>query len=307
MNRWELIRAFLTGPLIEVAVPKPGNVSRRRDFEDLSIYNFLVAYPALAGIYHEAIKRAESIRSGLLRPNEAGIGELIRRGVEASKRVQDANPNFGVIVLSIPLLMGLSMTRKILEGGEKAKLLIEESTVGDTMELYRAIRIANPKGLPSGVKYDVYSEKAFEELFRDRINLSKIAEISRERELIFREWVEGYRLTYGTFERLAERIPGPLEETIVGVFIELLAENLDTLILRKAGRDEAELVREKAKDVVEGRMSLEEFDAFMREKDDLRNPGSLADVMAVSLSLLFLAGVRVEMRNGRAWLVISQR
>ncbi|AHL23135.1 triphosphoribosyl-dephospho-CoA synthase [Thermococcus nautili] len=307
MNRWELIRAFLTGPLIEVAVPKPGNVSRRRDFEDLSIYNFLVAYPALAGIYHEAIKRAESIRSGLLRPNEAGIGELIRRGVEASKRVQDANPNFGVIVLSIPLLMGLSMTRKILEGGEKAKLLIEESTVGDTMELYRAIRIANPKGLPSGVKYDVYSEKAFEELFRDRINLSRIAEISRERELIFREWIEGYRLTYGTFERLAERIPCPLEETIVGVFIELLAENLDTLILRKAGRDEAELVREKARDVVGGRMSLEEFDAFMREKGDLRNPGSLADVMAVSLSLLFLAGVRVEMRNGRAWLVTSQR
>ncbi|NJE54623.1 triphosphoribosyl-dephospho-CoA synthase [Thermococcus sp. 21S9] len=307
MNRWELIRAFLTGPLVEATVPKPGNVSRRRDFEDLSIYNFLVAYPALTGVYHEAIKRAESIRSGLLRPNEAGIGELIRRSVEASKRVQDANPNFGVIVLSIPLLMGLSMTRKIREGGEKAKLLLEESTVRDTMELYRAIRIANPKGLPSGVKYDVYSEKAFEELFRDRINLSGIAEISRGRELVFREWIEGYRLTYETFERLAERIPGPLEETVVGVFIELLAENLDTLILRKAGRDEAELVREKARDVVEGKLSLEEFDAFMREKGDLRNPGSLADVMAVSLGLLFLAGVRVEMRNGRAWLVTSRR
>ena len=307
MNRWELIRAFLTGPLIEATAPKPGNVSRRRDFEDLSIYNFLVAYPALAGIYHEAIKRAESIRSGLLRPNEAGIGELIRRGVETTKRVQDANPNFGVIVLSIPLIMGLAMTKKIGEGKDKAKILIEESTVRDTMELYRAIRIANPKGLPSGVKYDVNSENAFEELFRDRINLSKIAEISKDRELVFREWIENYGLTYRTFERLAERIPGPLEETIVGVFIGLLAENLDTLILRKAGREEAELVREKARDVLEGKLSLEEFNEFMREKNDLRNPGSLADIMALALSLLFLAGVRVEMREGKAWLVISQR
>ena len=301
MNRWELIRAFLTGPLIEVAVPKPGNVSRKRDFEDLSIYNFLVAHPALGGIYHEAVKRAESIRSGLLRPSEAGIGELIRRGVEATKRVQDANPNFGVIVLSVPLIMGLTLTKKIQEGGEKARLLIEESTVRDTMELYRAIRIANPKGLPGGVKYDVYSDKAFEELFRDRINLMELAKMSAERELVFGEWVKGYELTYRTLTRLTERVPGPLEETVVEVFMELLSENIDTLVFRKAERNEAELVRKKAKEVVEGRMGLEEFDGFMREKGDLRNPGSLADVMAVSLSLIFLSGAKVEMRNGRAW------
>ena len=307
MNRWELIRAFLTGPLVEATVPKPGNVSRKRDFEDLSIYNFLVAYPALGSIYHEAVKRAESIRSGLLKPNEAGIGELIRRGVEATKRVQDANPNFGVIVLSIPLIMGLTLTKKIPEGGEKARLLIEESTVRDTMELYRAIRTANPKGLPSGVKYDVYSDKAFEELFRDRINLMELAKMSAGRELVFGEWANGYELTYRTFWRMAEELPSPLEEAILSVFIELLSENIDTLILRKAGRDEAELVRDKAREVREERLSLKAFEEFMEEKGDLRNPGSLADVMAVSLSLLFLAGVRVEMRNGKAWLVTSRR
>ncbi|WP_456420661.1 triphosphoribosyl-dephospho-CoA synthase [Thermococcus sp.] len=304
MERWELIRAFLTGPLLEAAVPKPGNVSRKADFNDLSLYNFLVSYPAITGIYHEAVKRAESIRSGLLRPNEAGIGELIRRSVEATKRVQDANPNFGVVVLSIPLIMGLAMTKKIIEGGEKASLLIENSTVRDTMELYRAIRIANPKGLPGGVKYDVYSKNAFEELFRDRINLLALAQMSADRELVFREWITGYRLTYGTLVRIMENVPGPLEENVVKVFIELLSENLDTLILRKAGREEAKLVREKAREVKKGVVGIDEFDAFMREKGDLRNPGSLADIMAVSLSLLLLSGVRVEMRNGKAWFTI---
>ena len=304
MERWKLIRAFLTGPLVEVAVPKPGNVSRKADFNDLSLYNFIVAYPALAGIYHETVKRAESIRSGLLKPSEAGIGELIRRSVEATKRVQDANPNFGVIVLSIPLIMGLAMTKKITEGGEKASLLIEESTVRDTMELYRAIRKANPKGLPSGVKYDVYSDDSFREIFRDGVNLRRLAEISSERELVFREWLNGYDLTYRILKRLLEKTPGPLEETVVGAFVELMGEELDTLILRKAGRDEAELVRKTARRVLAGKISLKEFNGFLREKGDLRNPGSLADVMAVSLSLLFLSGVRVEMRNGKAWLTI---
>ena len=302
MEYWELLRAFLTGPLIEVAVPKPGNVSRRRDFEDLSLYNFIAAYPALAGVYHEAAKRGRDIGRGLIKPSEAGIGELIRRSVEASRRVQDANPNFGVIVLSIPLIMGLSMTERIEEGGTKALLLIEESTVRDTMELYRAIRRASPKGLPRGVEYDVYSEKAFEELFRDGINLLRLAEMSAERELVFREWLTGYRLTYSTFGRLMEKLPGPLEEAILGVFLRLLSEVRDTLIERKAGKEEAELVRRMAERTVKGEISGEAFERFMAEKGDLRNPGSLADVMAVSLSLLFLAGVKVEMRDGRAWL-----
>ena len=303
MERWELVRAFITGPLIEVAVPKPGNVNRFTDFEDLSIYNFLSAYPALAGIYHEAVRRAELIRSRTLSPGEAGIGELIRRSVEATKRVQGGNPNFGVIVLSIPLMMGLSMTKKLREGGEKARTLIAESSVRDTMELYRAIRIANPKGLPRGVKYDVYSEKAFEELFRDGVNLWRLAEMSCEREMVFCEWLSAYETTYRVFDRILE-LAGelPLEDAVVRAFLELLAEKGDSLIRRKAGEGEYSLVREKAGEVLRGRLSLEDFDSFLREKGDLRNPGSVADVTAVALSLVFLAGAKVETRNGRAWL-----
>jgi triphosphoribosyl-dephospho-CoA synthase len=303
MNRWEIVRAFLTGPLVEVAVPKPGNVNRFKDFDDLSIYNFIVSYPALVGIYHEAVKRGESIRSGLSSPAEAGIGELIRRAVETTRRVQDANPNFGVIVLSIPLMMGLAMTKKLWEGGEKTKILIAESTVGDTMELYRAIRTAEPKGLPRGVKYDVYSENSFNELFRDRVNLERLAELSCEREMVFCEWRNGYALTYRTFKRILEHGEGmPLEEAVTRAFLELLVEEGDSLIRRKGGRDEELLVKERAEEVLQGKSSLEEFDEFLREKGDLRNPGSAADITATALSLVFLTGVGVKMREGRAWL-----
>ncbi|NJE04376.1 triphosphoribosyl-dephospho-CoA synthase [Thermococcus sp. MV11] len=306
MDRWKIVRAFTLGPLLEAAVPKPGNVNRFEDFEDLTLYHFLFADTTVAGIYYEAVKRAELMKRGTLGLNEAGIGELIKRAVQVSREAQDANPNFGVIVLSVPLVMGLALGRNMLDAREKAKLLIEESTVRDTMELYRAIRIANPKGIPSGVKYDVYSDESFRELFRDGINLSRLAEMSCGRELVFCEWLNGYELSYATFERLYELVKKlPLEETVVRAFIELLAGNIDTLIVRKAGREEAELVREKAKALLDGELSLGEFDAFLREKGDLRNPGSLADIMAVSLSLLVLRGLRVEMRNGKVWGVIG--
>ena len=307
MKRFKLLRAFILGPLLEAAVPKPGNVNRYRDFDDLTFYNFLFANTAVIGVYYEAVKTAELLRKGVLEFSEAGIGELIKRAVQASHEAQDANPNFGVIALSVPLLMGLVLGRNMLDAREKARLLIEESTVRDSMEFYRAVRIANPKGIPSGVKYDVYSDDSFRELFQDGINLARLAEMSCERELIFCEWLNGYELSYKTFGRLYELIKElPLENAVVRAFIELLAEKGDTLIARKAGRKEAKLVKGKAGEVLEGLLSLEEFDAFMREKDDLRNPGSLADITAVSLSLLVLRGLRMGIRNGKAWGIIGQ-
>jgi len=79
------------------------------------------------------------------------------------------------------------------------------------------------------------------------------------------------------------------------MFLELLANHLDTLIIRKAGLEEAKLVKKKAKEVLTGKLDLKEFDKILREKKDLRNPGSLADIMAVSLSLLILDGYKLNL------------
>jgi len=306
MERWRIVKAFIMGPLLEAVVPKPGNVNRFADFEDLTVYHFIAATTAVLPVYHEAAKTGELLRRGLLSPNEARIGELIRRAVEGSRSVQDANPNFGVITLSIPLIMGLSMARDVVEAREKVKLLLRESTVRDAMELYRAIRTAEPKGLPRGVQYDVYSDGSFRELFTDRVNLWKLAEISCGRELVFCEWLDDYSLSYKTADRLMKLL-GELsfEEAVVRAFVELMAEREDTLIVRKAGHKEAELVREKAAGVLAGKLTLGEFDDFLREKGDLRNPGSLADVMALSLSLLALSGLKLMMRKGRAFGLIG--
>ncbi|AEH23912.1 triphosphoribosyl-dephospho-CoA synthase [Pyrococcus yayanosii] len=301
MDPWEVVKAFVIGPLLEATVPKPGNVSRRRDFNDLTLYHFIFASPAWADVLREAVLRGKEIAEGRRPLEEANIGRFIRTAVEKSKAYQDANPNFGVITLSVPLVVALP-SGGVEGAGKIARTLIEASTPEDSIELYRAIRIANPKGIPKGVKYDVYSDESFEELRRDGVNLLRLAEMSCERELIFCEWLNCYSLVYKTFGRLEELVgEKPLEEAVLWAFLELLAEREDTLILRKAGPEEARLVRERACAVLLGEMTLEDFERFMEERGDLRNPGSLADIMAVTLSLLLLKGYRLRGR----WLVIG--
>jgi len=296
MDKWEIVKAFTLGSLLEVAIPKPGNVNRYRDFEDLTLYHFLFANTSVIDVLFEAAHRGELIREGKLQPEEAKLGELIRKAVENSKKAQNSNPNFGIVTLAIPLTVALGWAKDIEVAREKVKLLISASSPYDSIDFYKAIRIANPKGVKKGVKYDVYDDSSFEELIRDKINLEKLAEISSERELIFKEWLTGYQLSYSTFYRLKELSSVlSLEEATIKTFLELLSNNLDTLIIRKAGLEEAKLVQKKAKETLAGTLSLEEFDEFLREKKDLRNPGSLADIMAVSLSLLILSGYSLNL------------
>lgn len=296
MNKWEIVRAFTLGPLLEVAIPKPGNVNRYRDFEDLTLYHFLFTNTSVIDVLFEATHRGELIREGKLQPEEAKLGELIKKAVENSKKAQNSNPNFGIITLAIPLTMALGWANNIELAREKVKLLISASGPYDSIDFYKAIRIANPKGVKKGVKYDAYDDSSFDELVRDNINLEKLAEISSGRELIFKEWLNGYKLSYSTFHRLKELTSSlPLEQATLKMFLELLANHLDTLIIRKAGLEEAKLVKKKAKEVLTGKLDLKEFDKILREKKDLRNPGSLADIMAVSLSLLILDGYKLSL------------
>ena len=296
METWEVVKAFTIGPLLEVAIPKPGNVNRYKDFEDLTFYHFLFANTAVMDVFFEAAERGKQIKNKELLPRDARLGELIKKAVENSKRIQTSNPNFGIIALAVPLIVALTWSGDINSAREKTKILIHSSTPQDTIEFYRAIRIANPKGIKKGVEYDVYDDSSFDAIVRDEINLWKLAEISSKRELIFKEWLNGYELSYSTFEKLKQLTSSlPLEKAALRAFLELLATKVDTLIIRKAGVEEAFLVQETAKKALNGKVTFQELDSFLREKKDLRNPGSLADIMAIALSMLVLNGYKLNL------------
>ncbi len=295
MDPWDVTRAFTLGPLLEVTIPKPGNVNRYKDFDDLSIYNFLFGDVFMSKVLYEAAERGRLISEGKMGYEEAGIGNLIKHAFEESKSAQNSNANFGIIALAIPLAMACSISDDVMEASSISKILIERTTSEDSVEFYKAVRLASPSGLRKEIRYDVYGEKVFEELRRDRINLRKIAEIECGEELIFCEWLRGYELSYKTFLRIKDLAKvSNIEESVTTAFLELLSENVDTLIARKAGIEEALRVKRMAKEVLDGSISLEEYDSFLREEGHRRNPGSLADVMAIALSILILDGYKLH-------------
>jgi triphosphoribosyl-dephospho-CoA synthase len=74
---------------------------------------------------------------------------------------------------------------------------------------------------------------------------------------------------------------GPGRQAIVNTFLTLLASEPDTFIIKKHGTAVAQETMLVAREVVDGKCSLEDFDADCIEKDI--NPGSTADIIIASI------------------------
>ncbi len=292
VDPWDVVRAFALGPILEVTIPKPGNVNRYRDFEDLTIYHFLFGSVSILKVLYKAVERGFKVREGTLLLGEVGLGKLIEEAVSRSMDAQGTNANLGIIKLIIPLAAACPLSEDFNALGSTARELIEKSTPEDTVALYRAIRRANPGGLKRGVKYDVYGDNVFEELVRDQVNLLKISELGCGVELVYCEWLNGYERTFWLLNALEDLLAlnDDLEGAVIEGFLKLMSRELDTLIVRRAGVEMAEQVRNLARKVLSGEISLEELDSFLRNERKPLNPGSLADVTAAALSLLILKG-----------------
>ncbi|MDK2372664.1 MAG: triphosphoribosyl-dephospho-CoA synthase [Candidatus Korarchaeota archaeon] len=292
VDHWDIVRAFTLGPVLEATIPKPGNVNRYRDFEDLTIYHFLFGSISIVKVLYEAVERGFKVREGALLPREIGLGGLIEEAVSRSMDAQGTNANLGIIKLIIPLAAACPLSEDFSALGSTARELIEESVPEDTVALYRAIRRANPGGLKREVEYDVYGDNVFEELVRDQVNLLKISELGCRVELVYCEWLNGYERTLWLTNLLEDLLTlnNDLEGAVIKGFLMLMSQELDTLIVRRAGVERAEQVRNLARKVLSGEILLEELDSFLRSGRKPLNPGSLADVTAAAISLLILKG-----------------
>jgi triphosphoribosyl-dephospho-CoA synthase len=114
-----------------------------------------------------------------------------------------------------------------------------------------------------------------------------------ERDSIAAEYVTDYALTFGTglpalVAALADGLP--VREAIVALHLRLLARAPDTLIARKRGAATAERVSAAARDVLAGRLTVENFDASLREPGNALNPGTTADLVTATLFVALLEG-----------------
>ncbi|PSQ56408.1 triphosphoribosyl-dephospho-CoA synthase [Halobacteriales archaeon SW_8_68_21] len=246
--------------LVEVAgTPKPGNVDRHRDLDDLRFESFLGgAVGARAGL-----ELAAETANGGSADEAPAVGEAFERAVEGMAARAGTNTQFGCLLLLTPLVRAAADPDWDLSpAGVDA--VCRGTTVDDAVAFYRAfeavdVAVDDP---PSGaadldVRRGSDAEPALREreaTLRDVLALSAEAADSTDSDRVSdrnaAEWVEGFPRTF----RAAEWIltdEGPLADRAARAFLGLLAAEPDTLVASARGAETAREASTRARATLE--------------------------------------------------------
>jgi triphosphoribosyl-dephospho-CoA synthase len=258
--------------------PKPGNVDRCHDFSDIGFHHFLSSAVSAYPVFRKAAS------------SEGGIGSLLLEGVRAWLEWNVAsNTHFGSLVLMLPLAIaaaGSGDLRKDLAA------VLSKTTVQDAIDFYRAFDLAGAR--VSDVDEFSLKDPDFEDrLRRSNKTLLDLMILSKGHDLVAREWATGYERSFRLSLRLAELIRkhGP-NDGIVRTYLEALAEAPDSLVWAKFGEEKAREVSLRAGEALED-VTLDaarKLDSDFIAEDV--NPGSTADLVAASLFICLLKGLR---------------
>ncbi len=278
MTPAEVSRVVTAACILEATAPKPGNVSPGRPFENMTFEDFVASAVAIGPPLGEA--------------GERPLGQTILAAVEATRTAANSNTNLGIILLLAPLAraarrLGSSAARQGTDSLREALVtVLAETTVEDARLAYEAIRGARPTGLGTAPEQDVSAEPT--------VTLREAMALAAERDLVAREYVTDYALTFETGVpalRRARAAGKSWEDAVVEAFLVLLAREPDTLIARKLGPAAALAVTVEARAILAlgdrsgapARARLAAFDASLRDSENSRNPGTTADLTAAAI------------------------
>jgi triphosphoribosyl-dephospho-CoA synthase len=257
--------------LLEVSTPKPGNVHRGADFEDLVLNDFLVS--------------ATSIGPAMDAAERQGVGRTVGEAVRATRRSVGRNTNLGTVLLLAPLAV---VPRHVLLR-EGVSDVLDDLDAEDARRVYEAIRLAQPGGMGRADKLDIYDPPP------DDLRLAMRE--AAERDLVARQYADGYKLIFTqSVPWLLEcrQASGSLTEAIIRTHVRLLHEYPDSLIARNvaceaAARAGAVLASGPPSDPAY-HAALADLDFWMRCDGNRRNPGTTADLIAASLFVALREG-----------------
>jgi len=292
--------------LMEASAPKPGNVSVAANFDKTFFAHFLASGVAASPSFESAAKRGIWLFQGRIDFSDLGVGRLIRNCINDINDWQHGgNTLLGTVILLLPIAVASGMTPVIdLEILRKnLKLIVESTTPRDAVNMYAAIKSANPGGLGKAPSLDVNDPDSVRRIFQGKVPLYKIFEIAQEYDTICSEWVNNYPKTFDlAYPRLVRNMQtmGNVNGAVVQTFLEVLAKVPDTFIARKTSIEKSREISLKAEHIFNlggaetllGRKRLKEFDSELRKSSNLLNPGTTADIISAALALYVLSGYR---------------
>jgi triphosphoribosyl-dephospho-CoA synthase len=249
--------------LLEVSAAKPGNVTPGHDFVDTTYTEMVRSALALGPVFGERRARTRS------------VGELISDGVEATARVAGSNTNLGIVLLFAPLVRAAATRGEDVPLRSAVSKTLAQLDVDDAAAAFAAIARVGPGGLGEASEHDVRAPA--------NVSLRQAMASAAHRDSIASEYATDYAIVFETgLPHLVDRLGDGLAtlEAIVLLHLGLLARRPDTLIERKAGAAAARAVSMHAREVLEGRHSLADFDASLRTPDHRLNPGTTADLLS---------------------------
>ena len=287
MNASEIAKMAQIASALEVSgYPKPGNVHRTRDFEDMVFEDFIISGIVIGDAIREACTNVDV--------KNPKLGKYILQAVNETDRWIQNNTNLGIVMMTIPIAVATAISDNFNEIRENIKLLMKNTSVDDACDLYDAINIADAGGMGDQEEYDVSSQNAKKELKENSQTMYDVLKISAPWDILAREMTSDmpavFEIGYPTYHKLKKE--KSQNEACILTFLTILSQVPDTLISRKYGSDEALKISMMTRDLlkiknnVDFPVKLKEFDDYLY--NNKYNPGTTADLTAASIFVSFL-------------------
>lgn len=273
--------------LLEVAgTPKPGNVDRVRDLDDLRFEHFLTGAVGA----REGLERAE---------RGARVGHAFERAVAGMGRQDGGNTQFGCLLLLTPLVRAAAAATGTPLSPTAVDQVVGSTTVEDAVDFYRAFEHVDvavgdpPSDAPA---LDVRrGASAAPELRERELTLYDVMALSAQPEdgipdANATEWVGEFSRSFAAAEELLAD-DGPVIDRVARAFLRLLGEAPDTLVATHHDADVARDVMQRAAAAGEDLGAAEELAAEFVEEGV--NPGTTADLTCAATFIALERGLEL--------------
>ena len=140
MNVDEIVKLAQISSALEVSgYPKPGNVHRTRDYDDMVFEDFIISGIVIGDAIREACSDVDV--------ENPKLGKCIADAVRETDRWINNNTNLGIVMMTTPIAVAAAISESFDELRPNIVRLMENTSVDDACDLYDAIAVASAGGM----------------------------------------------------------------------------------------------------------------------------------------------------------------